>query len=279
MGQLNVIEEKETLMDQSVRLKETPMKLSNSLILNNINEKLNHLPKEKKDDLIRIIKRTPDLFSDVPRKTNVITHDVELTTEQPIRQHPYRVNPRKKEIINKEIEYMLENKIISPSQSEWASPCVLVDKPDGSIRFCTDYRKLNEVTRADSYPIPRMEDCIDQIGNAKYITKCDLLKGYRSVPLTERAKLKSAFVVPGGKYHYNVMPFGMQNSQATFTRLMNRCLANIPNVSVYIDDIVIYNESWEEHINSIEQVFQKLNEANLTINLEKATLGKQRLNI
>lgn len=74
MGQLNVIEEKETLMDQSVRLKETPMKLSNSLILNNINEKLNHLPKEKKDDLIRIIKRTPDLFSDVPRKTNVITY-------------------------------------------------------------------------------------------------------------------------------------------------------------------------------------------------------------
>lgn len=75
--------------------------------------------------------------------------------------------------------------------------------------------------KTDSYPIPQMDDCIDQIGNAKYITKCDLLKGYWSVPLTAEAKLKSAFVVPGGKYHYNVMPFGMRNSQATFTRLMN----------------------------------------------------------
>lgn len=117
-------------------------------------------------------------------------------------------------------------------------------KPQGPVRFCTDYRKLNNVTKEDSYPIPRMEDCIDQIGKAKFITKCDLLKGYWSVPLTDQAKLKSAFVVPDGTYHYNVMPFGMRNSQAIFMRLMNKCITGIPNVGVYVYYIIIYKETW-----------------------------------
>ena len=85
---------------------------------------------------------------------------------------------------------MLVKDIIEPSQSSWASPCVLVPKLDGSIRYCTDYRKVNVLSKTDSFPIPRMDECIDQIGNAEYITKCDLLKGYWCVPLTERAKAK-----------------------------------------------------------------------------------------
>ena len=106
---------------------------------------------------------------------------------------------------------MLDKDIIEPSRSSWASPCVLFLKPDGSIRYCTDYRKVNVLSKMDSFPIPRMEDCIDRIGNAKYITKCDLLKGYWCVPPTERAKEISAFVTPDGLYQYKVMPFGIKN--------------------------------------------------------------------
>ena len=128
------------------------------------------------------------MFPDDPNRTNVLMHDVDVGRASAVKQHPYRVNPIKLEKLRQEVQYMLDKDIIEPSQSSWASPCVLVPKPDGSIRYCTNYRKVNFLSKTDSFPIPRMEHCIDQIGNAKYITKCDLLKGCWCVPLTEWAK-------------------------------------------------------------------------------------------
>ena len=143
---------------------------------------------------------------------------------------------------------MLENNIIEPSQSEWSSPCILVPKPDGTFRFCTDFRKLNAVTKADSYPLPRVDDCIDHIGKAKYVTTFDLLKGYWQIPLTERAKQLSAFVTPKGLYQYRVMPFGMRNVPATFQRMINQIVAGLDGCEAYIDDVIVYSNSWQEHI-------------------------------
>ena len=116
---------------------------------------------------------------------------------------------------------MLENGLIEPSNSEWSSPCILVPKPDGSFRFCTDFRKLNAVTKRDSFPIPRIDDCIDKIGHAKFVSKLDLIKYFWQVPLTERAKKLSAFVTPKGLYQYKIMLFGMKNAPTTFQRLIN----------------------------------------------------------
>ena len=107
---------------------------------------------------------------------------------------------------------MLKNDIIEPSQSNWSSPCLLVPKSDRTYRFCTDYRKVNAVTKSESYPILIVEDCIDRIGSAQYVSKIDLLKGYWQVPLTPMAKEISAFVTPEGFYQYKVMPFGMKNA-------------------------------------------------------------------
>ena len=90
---------------------------------------------------------------------------------------------------------MLDNDFIEPSQSEWSSPCILVPKPEGSYRMSTDYRKVNNLSYIDTFPIPRMDDCIDKIGNSKYISKFDLLKGFSQIPLTERAKEISAFLL------------------------------------------------------------------------------------
>ena len=259
--------------EEGPTVKDPPLKLKNSMILRNMEEKLNHLSVSERRDLKNLIREYPGLFSDIPRKTTMIQHDVELNREAPVKQHPYRLNPRKEKLMKEEVKYMMENGIIEPSDSAWASPCVLVGKEDGSVRFCTDYRKVNAMTRADCFPIPRIEDCIDRIGRAKYITKCDLLKGYWAVPLTEKAKAISAFVIPGGTYQYRVMPFGMKNSQATFMRLMSKCLAGLEGVDAYIDDIVIYHNTWENHLETLRKVFEKLEVANLTINLAKSEFG------
>ena len=168
---------------------------------------------------------------------------------------------------------MLDNNIIERSSSAWSSPCILVPKPDKSYRFCTDYRKVNVCTKADSYPIPRIDDCIDHIGGAKYVSKFDMLKGYWQIPLSERAREISAFVTPLGLFQYTVMPFGMKNAPATFQRMVNELIAGLEGCEAYIDDVVIYSNSWEDHVERIRSLFQRLSAANLTVNLGKSEFG------
>ena len=122
-------------------------------------------------------------------------HDVDVGDSKPIKQHPYRVNPAKAAVIKQEVQYMLDNGLIEPSQSSYSSPVVLFPKADGTQRMCFDYRKVNAVTRTDSFPIPCLEDCIDRVVKSRYVTKIDLLKGYWQVPLTDRAKEISTFVI------------------------------------------------------------------------------------
>ena len=134
---------------------------------------------------------------------------------------------------------MLQNNIIEPSKSEWSSPCILVPKLDGTFRFVTDFRKVNQCTKTDSYPIPRIDDCIDKIGNAKFVSKFDLLKGYWQVPLTDRAKEISSFCTPDAPYKYCVMPFDMKNAPATFQRMVNHIVADIEGCEAYVDDLIV----------------------------------------
>ena len=169
---------------------------------------------------------------------------------------------------------MLANGIIEPSSSEWSSPCVLVPKGDGSgYRFCTDFRKVNAITKSDSYPIPRIEDCIDRIGVSKYVSKLDLLKGYWQVPLTDRAKEVSAFVTPDGFFQYKVMPFGMKNILASFQCMINKIISGLQGCESYIDDVVVHANTWEEHLDRLKGLFLRLREAQLTVNLAKTELG------
>ena len=235
--------------EEFVQKNDHPMRLQNSEILADLTAVVVHLSHDEKREMTNLIWDFRKLFPDTPKQVTITQHDVDVGEATPVKQHPYRVNPQKAEAIRQEVEYMLNHGIIERSQSSWSSPCVLVTKPDGSIRFCTDYREVNSVTRTDSHPIPRMDDCIDRVGKATYITKLDLLKGYWCVPLIERAKEISAFVTPQGPlYQYRVMPFGMENSQATFQRMMNDCLRDLPNVETYIDDIIIYNRTWQSII-------------------------------
>lgn len=125
------------------------------------------------------------MFNDVPSCTNVLQHDIDVSSVAPIKQHAYCCPVGKREIMKREAEYLLENGLSRPSRSPWSSPCLLAVKSDGTPRFCTDFQKVNTVTIPDSFPLPRMEDCIDSIGPTMFVTKIDLLKGYWQVPVPE----------------------------------------------------------------------------------------------
>ena len=270
------VAEKEEDTESEVRLgnDQQPIKLQNSQILNDLGTKLSHLPLVQRKELAEVITQYREVFPDVPSKTNLIEHDVDVGDSAPIKQHPYRVSPMKKELLDKEVQYMLKNDIIEESQSNWRSPCILVPKHDGGFRFCTDFRKVNDKTKSDSFPIPRIADCIDQIGNAKFVSTFDMLKGYWQVPLTQRAREISAFVTPSGLYQYKVMPFGMKNAPATFQRMVNKLVRDIDGCEGYIDDVVIFSDNWSDHIRQIKRFFQIMREAKLTINLMKSEFGK-----
>uniref|UniRef100_A0A8L0DMS3 ribonuclease H n=1 Tax=Oncorhynchus mykiss TaxID=8022 RepID=A0A8L0DMS3_ONCMY len=187
-------------------------RLKNSETLEILDSLLTHLPVDGRKEMVGLIQRFPGLFSDTPTRTNLMEHDIDIGDADPIRQRFYRVSSEKLRCLDAEVKYMLESKIAEPSFSSWASPCILVSKPDGTNRFCTDYRKVNSVTKPDSFPLPRMEDCVDQVGAAKFVSKFDLLKGYWQVPLTTRAREISAFITPFGLYSYSVMSFGLRNA-------------------------------------------------------------------
>ena len=206
-------------------------KLNNSAIFRNIDSKLAHLTQSQQQDLKELFSEYEQLFSDVPSRTDTIIHDVDVGDAQPIKQHPYRLNPQKEEYLKNEVQDLLDNEFAMFACSDQANMVrPELQKSDQSYRMCTDYRKLNSVTKTDTFPIPRIDDCIDKVGKAKCVTKIDLLKGFYQVPLTERAEELSAFVTPCGLYQYNVMAFGMKNSPATFlyARRKTRCIMEWP---------------------------------------------------
>ncbi len=199
-------------------------RLNNSKVLEDLNTHLLHLSGDQRADMVELINSFLCLFSDVPSRTQVLKHDIDVCDHPPIKQSAYRVNPSKRKVMEEEVKYLLENGLAVPSSSAWSSPCLLVQKSDGTQRFCMDYRKVNAVMKPDSFPLPLMEDCIDKVGSARLITKLDLLKGYWQVPLTERAAEISAFFTPDDFFNYTVMAFGLRNAPATFQRLMNKVL-------------------------------------------------------
>ncbi|CAM5112033.1 unnamed protein product [Natator depressus] len=135
---------------------------------------------------------------------------------------------------------------IKESHSPWSSPIVLVPKPDGTTRFCNDFWQLNEVSQFDTYPITCIDELVDCLGNARYLTTLDLIKGYWQIPLAEDAKEKTAFSTPEGHFQYTVLPFGLHGAPATFQHLMDKLLRPHNNyAAAYLDDVVIHTPDWE----------------------------------
>ena len=212
-------------------------------------------------------------------RTNWVQHEIHVETQTPIKQAVRRPPIHLREAADEEVRKMLKDEIIEPSDSPWASPVVLVKKKDGSLRYCIDYRKLNAVTRKDSYPLPRIDDSLDALRRAKFFTTLDLASGYWQIELSDDAKQKSAFCTTTGLYQFKVMPFGLTNAPATFQRLMERVLAglNWQICLVYIDDIIVFSQTVEEHISQLQTVFNRLKSAGLRLKPKKCHLFRRKV--
>jgi len=189
----------------------------------------------------------------------------------PIRAQPYRTDPFKRQIIADQINKMLKLKVIEPSHSAWASPVVIVRKKNGKARFCVDYRRLNNITKKDAYPLPRMEDFLDSLGDAKVFTSLDCTAGYWKVPLRSADREKTAFTTHAGIYHWLSMPFGLTNAPATLQRALDIILSGLKwqLCLIYLDDVVIFSAYAEQHVKDVDVVLTRLREAGVTLNLEK----------
>ena len=232
----------------------------------------------KKGQLQEILQSFPQVLANTPGRTNLVQHHISIGDVSPIQQKPYRVPYAQRDLVKQELDRMLQANVIRPSTSPWASPIVLVTKKDGSVRFCVDYRKLNQVAKFDAYPMPRIEEMIDTIGLAGVITTLDLAKGYWQIPMDEESKDKTAFATPFGLYEFEVMPFGLHSAPATFQRMMNHTLRDCWHFArAYLDDIVIFSRSWEEHLVHLRKVLTCLQTAKLTINASKCQFGKDEV--
>ena len=228
------------------------------------------LPSEWEVQLHSLAQEFPEVFTTMPGRTSLVEHSIHVGDAIPIRHKSYRIPYLKREVVREELDQMLQTGVIQPSTSPWASPIVLVQKKDGGVRFCVDYRKLNHVAKFDAYPIPRVEETFKQIGSAEIVSTLDLARGYWQIPMTAESREKTTFTTPFGLYEFRVMPFGLHNAPATFQRLMNHVLwGSGAFAGVYIDDIVVFSRSWEEHLGHLRDVFSRLRQAGLTLKPSK----------
>uniref|UniRef100_A0A9J7ZK80 ribonuclease H n=1 Tax=Cyprinus carpio carpio TaxID=630221 RepID=A0A9J7ZK80_CYPCA len=226
-----------------------------------------NLSAAQKTELQHLVGQFLDVFSPLPGRTTVIQHEVRTPPGVIVRQRPYRVPEARRHAIETEVQEMLKLGVIEPSQSPWSSPIVMVPKPDGTLRFCNDFRRLNEVSEFDGYPMPRVDELLDRLGRARFISTLDLTKGYWQVPLSKDAKPKTAFSTPSGHWQYRVLPFGLHGAPATFQRLMDVLLRpHMAYAAAYIDDVVIHSETWGEHLERLRRVLLELRRAGLTAN-------------
>lgn len=223
---------------------------------------------KKLDNVIdsHFLNNTPELG-----RTDLVEHVIK-TTSPPIKQRYYPVNPNVQEHIDKELNKMLKLGVIEPSKSPWSNPILLVKKKDKSYRFCVDFRKLNQVSEKDAYPIPFVSAILDRLRDAQFITSLDVKSAYWQIPVEEGSKQYTAFTIPGrGLFQFNRMPFGLHNAPATWQRLIDRVLGPDlePSVFVYLDDIVICTSSFEKHLEVLTEVLRRLKEAGLSLSRDK----------
>ena len=215
----------------------------------------------------------------VPLPWSIAVHAIDTGNHQPICTPPYRLCPAWcQQVKEEEISSLLSAGIIESCVSPWSSPIVPIKNPDGSIRLCIDYRKVNSVTTPDPFYMPSIDNILDNVGECKYLSKLNLSKDFYQVPIKESDKDKTAFCTSFGKFRFLRMPFGLMNAPSTFQRMMQKVLEGQENYSSpYIEDVLIYSRTWKEHVEHIRQVLGKLKEHGLTAKPTKCVWGASRL--
>jgi hypothetical protein len=207
-------------------------------------------------------------------------HEIEVTG-RPFKEQPSRVSASQREVLEKEIKSMLSVGVIQPSKSSWSSRLVMVKKPDNSWRPCVDYRCLNQQTKPNTYPLPVIDDLLAKVSEGKIFTQMDLYSGFWQIPMNPADIEKTAFTSPLGLYEWKFMPFGLMNAPATFQAVMEKVLAPVlwKTCVVYIDDLVIFSQTEEEHLEHLAEVLKLLDEAGLRMKVEKCHFGVRRMQL
>jgi hypothetical protein len=236
---------------------------------------------KKRNQIINILWKYGKLFDiKQPSKIDIILKNaIDTGTNRPIHTPPYRKSNKDQEVLSEETQKLLKNEIIEHSKSPWSSPVVLVKKKDGTTRFCVDYRRLNQITIKDAFPLPRIDDIYDQLTKATYFSKFDFKAGYFQVPLDKADRPKTAFSTRDGHFQFKVLPQGLTNGPPTFQRIVNQILG--PNrwkhMLAYIDDIIIYSRTFPEHFQHIEEVCSLLHKANFKLNISKCEIARTEI--
>ena len=215
-----------------------------------------------------------DVFNDLPKvptQTTRFRAGINTGDAAPVRASPYRTSPKEKEIINGQVDEMLAAGVIRPSRSPWSSPVILVPKKDGTIRFCVDYRRLNAVTKVETYPLPRVDETLRAFEGAACFSVMDMQSGYWQIPLKEEDYEKTAFITHRGLHEYVVLPFGPVNAPGYFQRMMDEVVGDLKwtSVLVYIDDLIVFSPTYERHLLDLAVVFSRLRDAGLTLKPSK----------
>ena len=263
---VNNIEKSRTNTNKPWRPSEN-IKISNTALTQEQKQKLKALI----DKNWQIFSRDDEDLGHVPERYG--THDILLTSEIPIKQRAYTTPQAKDAVVKTSIEKMQKMQVIEETSSNWSSPIVLVKKPDGSERFCVDYRKLNDLTIKDNYPMPNVQSKINKLHGCNLFTSLDCTSGYWQIQLSERAKQFAAFICSHGLFDFNYMPFGLCNAGATFQRVIELILIKLKNSTAYIDDILTFSKGFEDHYNHLEKLFERLRQANLKVKPSKCKIA------
>jgi len=271
INELNFCEE----IDQNL-----DMEKDNILKENMKNLRLNHCNLEEKKEIRKLCFEFRDIFHSekIPLTfTSKIKHKINLTDETPVFTKPYRYPEVYRQEVKNQINQMLDQGIIKPSISPWCSPLWIVPKKIDSsgkrkFRIVIDFRKLNSKTIDDRYPIPNITDILDKLGRSLYFSTLDLANGFYQIEMNPEDTPKTAFSTESGHYEFIRMPQGLRNSPRTFERLMDNVLRGLQNeiCFVYLDDIVVFSTSLQEHISRLRKIFTRLREANLKIQMDKS---------
>lgn len=228
------------------------------------------------EDIDGLVAQSCQVFSQLPGRTDACILNIDTGQARPVSLSPYRVPEKFREGLRAEIDNLAELGIIEPSASPWQAPVVPVPKPDGTVRMCIDYRRLNAVTLEDGFYMPTFDDILERIGYSKVLTKLDLAKGYYQVEVAMEDRDKTTFISPFGKYRFTRMPFGLKNAPAIFQRLVDKVLRDcFEFAATYIDDILVFSKTWEEHIEHLGEVLQALERHGLTVKPSKVEFGRK----
>lgn len=252
-----------------------------SLLEKNLKKlRLDHMNEEERMTISNLCREYKDIFycEDIPLSfSNQVKHKIRTKNEDPINLKAHRLPPVQTQEIKKQVSKMLHDNIIQESHSPWSAPVHLVPKKldasgEQKWRMVVDYRRLNDITTDDKYPLPNINDLFDMLGKSMYFTTLDLASGYHQIEVEPEDKPKTAFSTPFGHFEFHRMPFGLKTAPATFQRAMDNVLRGLQGIHclVYLDDVIIFSKSLTEHVEKLKAVFERFHQTNLKIQLDKS---------